>query len=119
MEEQELEQDIYLISYHQEVDPPASLDLEAEQVPSDQADTEILGDNPKGEMHNISFDEAKHRVVQYHRVLTPDDNTSPTQFEERVIVSNVCKHPASLVDATRSYVEATSSIVRFLIVENE
>jgi len=78
MQQQELEQDIDLMPYHQEVDPPASSDSEAEQVPSEQGDTEILRDYPKGEMHNISFDESQHRFVQYHRVSTLDDNTSPT-----------------------------------------
>jgi len=68
--------------HHQEFDPPSSPDPEAKQVPSDQGDTEILGDNLKGEMHNISFDESQHRVMKSHRVLTLDDHTSPTQFEE-------------------------------------
>ena len=36
-----------------------------------------------------------------------------------MIVSGVCKHPTTLADATRAYAEATSSSVRFLIVENE
>lgn len=63
MEQQELEQDIELVPYHQEVHPPASLDPKAEQVPSNQGDTEILGDNPEGETHNISFDESQYRVV--------------------------------------------------------
>ena len=63
MEKQELEQDIDLMPYHQEFEPPGSLDLEAEQVPSNQGDTEILVDNLEGEMHNIPFDESHHRVV--------------------------------------------------------
>ena len=53
MEHLELEQDIGLMPYHQEVDPPASLDLEAEKFLSDQGDSEILGDNLEEEMHNI------------------------------------------------------------------
>ena len=36
-----------------------------------------------------------------------------------MIVSDVHKHPTALADATRAYVEATSSSVRFLIAENE
>ena len=36
-----------------------------------------------------------------------------------MIVTDVHKHPAALVDATRVYAEATSSSVRFLIAENE
>ena len=63
MEKQELEQDIDLMPYHQEVEPPASSNLEVEQVLSDQGDTQILGDHSEGEMHNISFDESQHRVV--------------------------------------------------------
>lgn len=45
MEKLELEKDIDLMPYHQEVDPLASPDLEAKQVLSDQGDIEILGDN--------------------------------------------------------------------------
>ena len=70
-------------------------------------------------MHNISFGDSQHRVVQSHRVLTPDDHTSPVQVEERVILFDVQKHPAALANATRVYVEANSSSVHFLIVENE
>lgn len=77
MEQHELEQDIIFVPHHQEVDPLASLDPEAEQVPSDQGDIEILGENLEGEMHNISFDESQHRVVQSLRESTPDDHTSP------------------------------------------
>lgn len=91
--------------HHQEVDPLASLDPEAEQVPSDQGDTEILGDNLEGEMHNISFNESQHRVVQSRRVSNSEDHTSPTQFEEQVIMSDVRK--------------TTSSSVHFLIDKNE
>lgn len=36
-----------------------------------------------------------------------------------MIVSNVCKHLATLDDATKAYAKATSSSVRFLIAENE
>ncbi len=82
MEQQELEQDINLMPHHQEVNPLASPDLKVEQVPGDQGDIEILGDQPKGEMQNISFDELQDRVVKSHRVSTLDDHTSPTQFEE-------------------------------------
>lgn len=119
IEQQELEKEIELMPHHQEVDPLASPCPEEEQVASDQGDTEILGDNPEEEMHNISFDESQHRDVQSHRVLTLDDHTSPTHFEERTTMSDVCKHLATLADATRAYVEATSSSVRFLIYENK
>ena len=58
MEQQELEQDIDLMTYHQEVDLLASLDLEVEKVPRNQGDTKILGDNSEEDMHNISFDKS-------------------------------------------------------------
>ena len=119
MVQQELEQDINLMPYHQEFNRLASSNLEAEQVPREQGDTDILGDNLEGEMHNISFDESQHRVVQSCRVSTPDDSTSLAQFEERVIVFDVRKHPTTLVDATRAYAEATSSSFHFFIAENE
>lgn len=119
MEQQELEQEINLMPFHQEVDPLASPDLEAEKVPTNQGDNDILGNNLKEEMHNTLVDESQHRVVQSHRVSTPDDNTSPMQFEEQVIMSNVCKHLVALADATRAYVEAIRLSVHFLIVENE
>ena len=105
--------------HHQEVYPPASLHLEDEKVPSDQGDTKILGDQLEGEMHNISFDESQHRFVKSHRLLTSNDQTSPTQFKEQVIMSDMRKHPATLVDATRADVEATSLSVRFRIAENK
>ena len=76
MEQPELEQDINLMPYNQEVDQPASPDPKAEQVLSEQRDTDILGDNPEAEMHNISFDESQHRVVQSSRVPTSDVHTS-------------------------------------------
>ena len=34
-------------------------------------------------------------------------------------MTDIHKHPTTLADATRVYVEATSSSVRFLIAENE
>lgn len=70
-------------------------------------------------MYNISNYESQHRVVKSRRVSNPNDQTSPVQFEEQVIVSDVCKHPTTLADATRLYVEATSSIVCFMIADNE
>jgi len=54
-EQPKLEQDIVLMPYHQEVNPPASPALEVEQFSSDQGDTEILKDNMEEEMHNIEL----------------------------------------------------------------
>ena len=118
MEQQELEHDTYLMPHHKEVDSPALMHLEEEQVSDDQGGIEILGDRPGEEMHNISFDESQHRVVQSRIVSTPEDQTYLAQVQERVIVTDVCKHPVSLADATRVYAETTSSSVHFLIVEN-
>ena len=119
MEQQELQQDTDLMPHQREVDSPTSMHPDSEQVSDDQGGTEILGGQLEAEMHNISFDESHHRVVQCLRVLTPEDQTSPAQFEEQVIVTNMHKHPATLADATRVYVKDTSSSVRFLITENE
>lgn len=80
MEQQELEKDINLMPHHQVVDLLASPDLEVEQDPSGQADTQILGNNSEGEMHNVSFDKSQHRFVKLHRVLTLDDHKSPVKF---------------------------------------
>jgi len=115
IEQQELEQDIDLMPQHQEVNPLASPHPKEEQVPSDQGDTKILGDNLEEEMHNISFDKSQNRVVQYRRVSTPKDHTSPVKFEERVVMSDLHKHPTTLFDATRAYDEANSLSVHFLI----
>lgn len=82
MEQQELEQEIDLMPHHQEVDPLDSADLEVKQVPHDQGDTKILGENDEGEMHNISFDESQHTAVHSCRLLTLDDYTYSAQFEE-------------------------------------
>lgn len=96
---------------NQEVTPLNSPNLEAEQVSSDQGDIKILKDNLEAVMHNIYFNELQHRVVQLRRVPTPDVYVSPTKFEEKVIVSYVCKNPSTLVDATKAYSKSTSSSV--------
>ena len=82
MEQPELEQDIDLMPYYQEFDPPNSPNSEVEKVLSDQGDIEILGDNLEEEMHNISFDESQHKVMQSCKVSTLDVHTSTMQFEE-------------------------------------
>jgi len=79
----------------------------------------MLEGQPEGEMHNISCDESQQRVVQSRRVSTLDDHISHVQVEEQVIVSDVCKHLATLADATRVYAKSTSSSVHFLIAKNE
>ena len=63
MVQPEKDQDMDLMPKDQEVTPPASLDLEVEQVPSDQGDTEILEDNLEADVHNIYFDDSQHRVM--------------------------------------------------------
>ena len=59
----ESKHDIDLMPHNQEVNPPASPNLEAKQVLSDPGDTKILEDNPEEEMHNISFNESQHKFV--------------------------------------------------------
>ena len=81
MEQEDLVQD-NLMPHLQGVNPPASPHPNDEQVPSDKGDTEILGYQPEGEMHNISFDKYQHRVFQSRRLSTLEDHTSPTQYEE-------------------------------------
>lgn len=46
MEQPELEKEIEVMLYHQDINPLASLDPEVEEVPSDQVDSEILVDDP-------------------------------------------------------------------------
>lgn len=118
MEQHELEQEIYLMPHHQEVNPSASPCWEEDQVPSDQWDIEILRDNLEEEMHNISFNKSHHRVVQSRRFSTLNDHTSLAQFEEWLVMSDVHKIQQHS-EATRAYPEATSSSVRFLIAENK
>lgn len=77
MEQQDLEKEIDLITHHEKVDPLDSPDSEAEHVPIDGGDTEILRDQPEEEMHNILFNESQNRVVQFHRVSTLDDHKYP------------------------------------------
>lgn len=90
-----------------------------EQVLDDQGGTEILGGQPEVEIHNISIDESHQRVVKSQRVPTLEYQTSPMQFEEKVIMTDVHKHPTALADETRVYAKATSSSVCFLITDNE
>ena len=91
-----MEQDNNLMPHHREVDSPASMHPDDEQVSNEQGGTKILGDKQEEEMHTISFDESQHRVVQYRKVSTLEDHASPSQVEERVIVFDVCKHPVAL-----------------------
>lgn len=83
----ELDQDIDLMPHNQDVTLPSSPDMEAEIVQSDQGDTDILEDNLEADVHNICFNESQHKFVQLHRVPSLDVHVSPTQFEERAIVS--------------------------------
>lgn len=57
MDQQDLDQDMNLMPYYEEVDPLDSPYPKAKKVPSNQGDTDILGDKLEGEMHNISFNE--------------------------------------------------------------
>ena len=48
-----------------------------------------------------------------------NDHTSPTFIKERVIVLDTRKHPTTLTKAILAYAGATSSNVKFLLVENQ
>lgn len=74
----ELDQDIDLMPKNQMITPLASPDTEVEQVPSDQGDTKILKDNLEADVHDISFNESQHKVMQSCRVPTLDAHVSPT-----------------------------------------
>lgn len=75
MVQPELDQDIDLMPRNQEVSSPALRNTE-EHVPRDQGDTKILDENLEVEMHNISFDESHHKVVQSCTVPNPDVHIS-------------------------------------------
>ena len=74
----EQDQDTNLMPKDQNVTPLASPNPRAKKVPSDQGDTEILEDNLEENEHNISFNKSQHRVLQLHRVSTPDVHVSRT-----------------------------------------
>lgn len=61
----------------------------------------------------------KQRIVQAWINHFSDDHTSPVHMKERVIVSDVRKHLASMANANKAYVEAMSSNVKFLLVGND
>ena len=70
-------------------------------------------------MYNLSFDESQRRIVQAQRNHFVDDHTSLAHTEERVIILDVRRHPASMAKASKAYAKATSSIIKFLIAEND
>lgn len=79
----------------------------------------MLDDDLDMDVHNLSFKKSQQRIVQAQRKKLPEDHTSLVHIEERVIVSNVRRHPTTMVEASQAYVEATSSAVKFLIAEND
>jgi len=66
----------------------------------------------------MPFDESQWKIVYAWRNHLPDDHASPA-FEERVIVLDVRRHLATMVDASKAYVEAMSSTINFLLEEND
>lgn len=113
------DQDTNLIPIAAKVTPQASPTPIAEQVLSEKGDIILLGDHLGTKMYNITFDESQYKFVQACRAHTPDEHASPAYLEERVIVSDVQKHPVASVDATNAYAKSTNSCVRLLIAENE
>lgn len=92
---------------------------EIEQVSSKKWDVFLLDDDPVMDVYNLSFDELQRKIVQMWSNHFPANHMSPAFIKERVIVSDVRKHPTSMADATFSYAGATSSNVKFVLVENE
>ena len=119
MEKQNIDQDTDLMPKAIEVTLMDSPTQSVEKFPSEKGDTVLLEDNLGTYVYNIAFDDSQHRVVQACRAHTPNEHASPAHFEEWVIVSDVRRHPSSLANVTKAYVEATSSSVNFLIVGNE
>ena len=70
-------------------------------------------------MYNLSLDKSQHNILHARRKKLSDDHTSPTHTKERVIVPDVRRHLFSMVEASKAYAEATSSMVKFSIVEND
>ena len=69
--------------HHQEVDSPALMHVDDEQVSNDQGGTKILGGHLEVEMRNNSFDESQHRVAQPDKVPIPEDRTSLRKLKNK------------------------------------
>jgi len=94
--------------------PPVSV-----LVPSKQGEVVLLGDDLVMDVYNLSFDELKKKIVQVWRKKFLDDHVPRVFMKERMIVSDVRKHPFALTDATLAYARATSSNIKFLLPKNE
>jgi len=70
-------------------------------------------------VYNLEFDESWKRILQARRKNLSNDHTLPTHIEERVIVPDLRRRPISMIKASKAYAEATSSMVKFLIAEND
>lgn len=81
---------------------------------SKQGEVGLLNDDPMMDVYNLSFDELHQNIVHEKIKHFPNDHASPALMKERVIASDVRKHPFTMVDATMAYARATSSNVKFL-----
>lgn len=81
MEQSKQDQDTDLMPKAIKVIPQASQNLVAEQVPSEQGDTNLLEDDLEADVYNIAFNESQHRVEQARRVHILDEHASPAHFE--------------------------------------
>jgi len=89
--------------------------LVSEPVSSEKVEVVLLHDDLIVDVYNLSFDELQKRIVQVRRKHFLNDQASPAFLKERVIVSNIKKHMASLADATLAYGREMSSKVKFLL----
>lgn len=86
---------------------------------SEQEEVVLFDDDPEMDVYNLSFDESQQRIVHARRKKLLDDHTSPAHIEGRVIVPDVRRHPISISEALKAYVESIRLIVKFLIIENQ
>ncbi len=102
-----------------EVTPHASPTPSAEQVPSEQGDIVLLEYDLGIDVYNITFDESQYNFIQACKAHISDEHASLAHFEEWVIVLDLRRQATTFANATKAYVEATSSSVKFMIAENQ
>jgi len=119
LEQEPQDHDTDLMSRTSEVAPLSPPPTESEPAPSEQGWVVLLDDDLVMDVYNLSFDESQQMIVQARIKHLLDDHASPKHIEERVIVSDVRRLLATLIDASKAYIEATSSIVKFLLAEND
>lgn len=113
------DQDTDLMPRALEVTSQSPPPLVLEPVPSEQGEVGLLDNDRMMDVYNLSFDVLHKKIVQVRRKNFPDDHVSHAFMKERVIVSDVRKHPVFMANATLDYTRAMSSNVKFLLAEIE